>query len=51
MEQLVTDYPEALFILTTRDEVRWCQLVKQIFHLVDIALERIPLLQLTYISA
>ncbi|KAF7545360.1 hypothetical protein G7Z17_g9222 [Cylindrodendrum hubeiense] len=50
-EELVAAYPEALFILTTRDEDAWCRSVKNTFQPVGVALKRFPLAQLRHISA
>ncbi|KAK7422497.1 hypothetical protein QQZ08_009487 [Neonectria magnoliae] len=38
MEEPVAAYPEALFILKTRDEDAWCRSVKNTFQPVGIAL-------------
>ncbi|KAK7418457.1 hypothetical protein QQX98_003949 [Neonectria punicea] len=50
MEELVAAYPEALFILTTRDEDAWCRSVKNTFQPVGIALKRFPLAQLRHVN-
>ncbi|KAM5356816.1 hypothetical protein ACJ41O_003462 [Fusarium nematophilum] len=50
MEELVAAYPEALFILTTRNEDAWCRSVKQTFQPVGIALSRFPLAQLRHLN-
>ncbi|KPM43299.1 hypothetical protein AK830_g3291 [Neonectria ditissima] len=50
-EELFAAYPEAIFILTTRDEDAWCRSVKNTFQPVGIALKRFPLAQLRHINS